>query len=161
MALYGKIRDIRLFKAINKELLNNVIDTKIDVFRFDIIATKDNIYGESEKKIYKTPIRLNALISVDEQSSNYEDFGYDIMQTIRISFSRDEVVDKDVYIDVGDIIHWNNNFWELTHKIENQLFMKRNPNTNKDLSKLYGWNVSIIFTGHLTKRNLLNIEHND
>jgi len=157
MALYGKIRDIRLFQGINKELLNNIIDTKVDVFRLDVTKTNDNIYGESDKKIYLSPIRINCLISSDEQSSNYDELGYDSKQTVKFSFLRDELVEKNTYIDVGDIIHWNNNFWELDHRIENQTFMKRNPNTNKDISQLYGWNISVIFTGHMTQRNKLNI----
>jgi len=159
MALYGKIRDIRLFQSLNKELLNNIIDTKVDIFRFNLEETNSNVYGESDNKVYKQPIRVNCLIQVDEQSSNYDEVGYNIEQTFRFAFLRDELIKLNLIFEAGDLVHWNNNFYELDHKIENQLFMKRNPNTNKDLGNLYGWNISVIFTGHMTERNKLNIEN--
>ena len=47
MALFGRDRDISLFRSINTELLRDVITQQCAYYKFRLDETKVNIYGES------------------------------------------------------------------------------------------------------------------
>ena len=44
MALFGGQRDIRLFNTINRELLKDIIDTTVDIFKPAILHIKENLF---------------------------------------------------------------------------------------------------------------------
>ena len=50
MALFGGSRDISLFHNLNKELLNDIIQTEIAYYKFALEQTAINVYGESTSK---------------------------------------------------------------------------------------------------------------
>jgi len=158
MGLFGSGKDISFFRNINRELIHDIISIEVDVFKLVNEETKSNLYGESDSKSYYQPIRIPCLLKSDDQSSNYSEFGYDYGQQIKFAFLRDDLKDRNVLIEAGDLIEWNNHYWEIDHPIENQLFMKRNPDTNKSLDIKFGWNVSEIYLAHMTRRNRPNIE---
>lgn len=161
MPLFADKRDISLFRHINRELINGIINIEVDLYKLSIPDSESDLYGESLNKNYGNPIRIFCLISVDEQSADYTEFGPDVTQTARFAFLRDDLVLTDVVIDVGDIINWNSQYWELDKEVENQYFMRKNPLTNKTISSDFGWNVSIVFAGHLTRKNKVQIEDMD
>ena len=47
MALFGGERDISLFRRINRELINEFIDTQVDIVKHAIKDIKENLYGEA------------------------------------------------------------------------------------------------------------------
>ena len=158
MGLFGSGKDISFFRSINRELIHDIISIEVDIFKLVNEETKSNIYGESDSISYYQPIRIPCLIRPDDQASEYTDFGYDSGQQNRFAFLRDDLKDRNILMEPGDLIDWNNNYWEIDHLIENQLYMKRNPETNKSLDIKYGWDVSISCIAHLTRRNRPNIE---
>lgn len=135
-----------------------MINTEVDFYKLSISDSPTNIYGESTKKNYLNPIRVHSLIQVDEQSANYDEFGPDVQQTARFAFLRDDLTELNIVVETGDIIHWNNKYWEIDNEIENQYFFKRNPGTNLNTDDLSGWNLSIIFTSHETRKERIQIE---
>ncbi len=159
MALFGTSRDASLFRHLNKEIINNIIETVVDVYKMDIKVNKSNMYGEVEKRIWLDPVRFACLIAKDEPSDKYEEAGYDKAQTIKFSILRDELVEKDFVIEAGDVFHWNNIYWEIDHVLENQFLMGRNPDTNKQIDDEWGWNVSVSVLGHMTDRKSIQIEN--
>ena len=52
MSIFGGDRDISLFRHINRELINNIIDTKVDIVKAAIKDIKENLYGEALGKQY-------------------------------------------------------------------------------------------------------------
>ena len=52
MALFGGSRDISLFHNLNKELINDIIQTEIAYYKFALEQTKVNVYGEAPGKNY-------------------------------------------------------------------------------------------------------------
>lgn len=159
MALFGGSRDINLFRSVNKEIIFKVIDISIDLFKLDINLTTANMYGESNSKFYQEPFRLNCLISFDDPTTKYDEFGYDKTQTARFLFLRDNLKDINLVIEVGDIIHWDNRYWELDSKIENKYVLKRNNETNKNYDDRFGWNITSAFTAHETQFRIPDIEN--
>jgi len=159
--LYAGRRDMSMFRGVNRELMRKMIDTEIDIYKLSINDTDTNLYGESTNKQYLNPIRIHSLIQVDEQSAKYDEFGPDVEQTARFAFLRDDLTQLNVVLETGDILHWNNRYWELDKEIENQLFFKRNPETNKTIGSNFGWNVSLVYTAHETRKNRVQIEDTD
>jgi hypothetical protein len=62
MPLFGGARDVSLFKTMNRELINDIIQTEIAYYKLALNQTISNIYGESTKKSYYEPLRLSCLI---------------------------------------------------------------------------------------------------
>ena len=46
MALFGGQRDISLFRSINRELINDIIDTKVDIIKAAIKDWKNKQKGK-------------------------------------------------------------------------------------------------------------------
>ena len=52
MSLLGRYmseRDLRLIKSINIEMLNDVIQTEVKIYKMSAERTKTNIYGEADQ----------------------------------------------------------------------------------------------------------------
>lgn len=158
MALFGTARDMKMFSSINKELINDIVQSEIDYYKISLNNTKHNVYGESNTVYFKSPIRMACLITHDDQESDYAEMIADKKQTNKFSFLRDSVIEHNLFIEIGDIIHWNDIYWEIDHVIENKYFLNRNPQTNKTISDNFGWNVSIQVLAHMTQRNKINLE---
>ena len=82
--------------------------------------TEANIYGESEKKYFKTGFRVNCLISWDP-SYNLDDFGPDKNVTVELYFHRTSLSESEFYPEIGDIVEWNDFFFEINSVTEPQL----------------------------------------
>ena len=138
MALFGGSRDISLFRTLNRELINELVDTAVDIFKTSIYDVNDNLYGEAINKIYKHGIRVNCLISTEDQQWNNSELGVDVNQATTFSFLRDDLLPSgaigipaaNVVLEVGDIIFWNNSYWEIDSTNENQLIVGKNPDND-------------------------------
>ena len=61
MTLFGGQRDISLFRNINRELINKIIDTEVDIIKAAIKDIKENLYGEALGKQYFQNVRVGCL----------------------------------------------------------------------------------------------------
>jgi hypothetical protein len=159
MALFGKDRDISLFRTISREVVNDIIEQEIGYYKINLNVTNTNIYGESIQKSYIGPVLLKCLITRGEQNTTSEDKGQDRFRDINVAFLRDDLVIYDLLPEVGDVILWNNDYYEVDNLVENQLIVGKDPNyaiTNY-LSD-FGSDFSIIVKGHYTRPEKLNIE---
>ena len=86
MALFGGSRDISLFNSLNKELINDIIQTEVGYYKFVLEKTSINVYGESEGKVFYEPVRIACLINKQDQAWSSDDFGSDINQSIDFRF---------------------------------------------------------------------------
>ena len=155
MALFGGERDISLFRHVNRELLWDIITQQCADYKFKIEETKVNIYGEAaEEKYYMGPVLFNVLIERQDQQFPETDLGTDFSWAIDFKFLRDDLVDAEVVPEVGDIILYEEGYYEVDDVITNQLFVGKDPRyPNKpnpfenDLDK-FGYDVSIICKTH-------------
>ena len=67
MAIFGGNRDIKLFNTINRELINDVMDLQVDIYKPSLNDSKTNLYGESMRRVYLTAVRVACLIELSEQ----------------------------------------------------------------------------------------------
>ena len=127
MALFGNITDINLFHTINSELLKYIIQTEVAYYKFALEQTTSNIYGEAPGKNYYEPLKIACLIDRKDQEWSSDDFGSDINQSIGFNFLKTELRDINLVPEIGDILLFRNNFYEIDSKVENQLILGRDP----------------------------------
>lgn len=156
MALYGSQRDVSLFRSLNKELLHRLIDTEVLVYKLNLNATTTNLYEESDNKIYNEAKLVHCLVTVDDQAWSTEDYGSDVTQTSTFAFLRDDLVDKDLPVEIGDVIEYRSRFFEIDGIVENQNVVGKNPD-NWFGGDSHGYNVSIICQAHMTRQSKVNI----
>jgi hypothetical protein len=159
MALFGSSRDASLIKSINRELINRYIDTEVSFYKLSLNDTKANMYDESDSKTYYAPMRINCLILKEDKTYTGDD-AYDSTRLGEFAFLRSDVKDKNIVIEEGDILEYDNEFYEIDGVGSSQYWTGRNPET--DLGKSdrgeFGLSVAIKVTAHVTRRNRLNIQ---
>lgn len=156
MALFGGQRDMSLFRTLNKELINDIIDTEIYYYMLSVEDTKSNLYGEGKDKIYKQPVKVPATFEYVQSTQISDDFGQSYVREIKFNFLRDTLVEKDVFPQVGDVIEYNNTYFLVDAKYENQFFAGKNPKT-WDGGNTQGYSISIICDTHATRLTSLNL----
>ena len=158
MALFGKERDVNLFHTINSELLKDIIQTEIAYYKFALEQTRINVYGEAPGKNYFEPMRIACLISREDQTWASDDFGSDINQAHNFSFLKEELRTIELVPEVGDLILFRNNFFEVDGRIENQLILGRDPDYAISEGTINdGDSFSIILSTHISRVEKLNL----
>jgi hypothetical protein len=158
MALFGGMRDAKFLASVNAELINSIIDTEIEFFKLIIESSNSNMYGESESKSFYDSILIPCLVTKDDKSSNMDDYGHTYTRTSKFAISRDILVRADFYPEVGDIIFWDNEYFEIDNTDSNQYFVGKNPETwpNGDS---HGYSVSIVVDAHATRQTPQGIKN--
>ena len=158
MALFGGSRDISLFNSLSKELINDIIQTEVAYYKFALEQTKTNVYGEAPQKNYYEPIKISSLIDRSDQNWSSDEFGPDINQVINFTFLRKEFIDLNLFSDVGDLILFRNNFYEVDGRIENQLILGRDPDyALSGETTDFGDNFSITLSTHISRVEKLSL----
>ena len=158
MALFGGSRDVSLFHNLNKELINDIIQTEIAYYKFALEQTKVNVYGEAPGKQYFEPLKIACLIDKQDHSWSSDAFGSDINQTIGFRFLKQELQDINLFPEIGDLLLFKNNFYEVDSRVENQLILGKDPDYAISTGATdFGNSHSIILTGHLSRVEKLNL----
>ena len=158
MALFGKIRDINLFHTLNDELLKDIIQTEVAYYKFALEQTKANVYGEAPGKNYYEPMKIACLIDRQDQSWASDNFGSDINQSVEFKFLKQELLNINLIPEVGDIILFRNNFYEVDSKVENQLIMGRDKDYAMSTETTdFGESFSVLVNTHISRVEKLNL----
>ena len=155
---FGSSRDIDLMINIGRELLHDIIEQEILYHKISLEDTDVNLYGESLSKSYWTAVKLNCLITRGDQVINIEDFGPDLGREASFAFIRKDLEDKSVVPEVGDIVEWHNDFYEVDTVRENQLILGSDSSYNLGSSTSgFGRSLSIVIDCHLTRADRVGI----
>jgi len=157
MPLFHGTRDAGLVHKFNVELIADIIDTEVAVYKLSIENTKTNIYNESDRKVYHSPVKIPALIDYQAQTYEGTEFGQDYQQSANFAFIREFLKQVSIFIEVGDVIEYNGEWWEVDQVQENQYFGGKNPDYSFPTER-WGHNVSIIANTHLTRRSRIQVE---
>lgn len=157
--IFGSKRDYQLFNGINRELLSDVVEQEVVFYKISLEQTSTNIYGESLEKSYWSPVKLNCLITRGDQVISIDDFGPDLSREASFAFLRTDLEDTEVVAEVGDIIQWHNDFYEVDTVRENQLFVGRDNSYNlTEYGERFGKSISITCDTHLTRLERTGIQ---
>ena len=159
MALYGRNKDVLLFQGLNTELLHRIIEQQVGYYKPQLEDTPSNIYGEAQNKTWIGPVLLKCLLDRGDQTSLNDDFGVDRNRTLTARFFRKDLVDANVVPEIGDVILWNEDYYEVDNLVENQLVVGKDPsypysNTVDD----FGSSHSIIVECHYTRPERIGLK---
>ena len=118
-------KEFDLINSMNEELIDEIVGQSVDIYKITVENTDENIYGESTTKYYDTGFRVNCLLQFNEPEGIEEDFGNDVRGTIEMYFQRENLASGslDFYPESGDIVDWNNTYWEINAVTEPQLIL--------------------------------------
>lgn len=158
MGLFGRGRDISLFNHINNELVKQIVELELLVYKYDAKFSEENVYGESLEKFYHEPVLLHHFVIRTPQQNINAPYGSDSTRSNEFNFYKKHLVDAGLYLEKGDIICWHREYYEIQDIEENQLFMGKSENTFIELHmEDYGYSVSIIAKTILVRPEKLNI----
>ena len=164
MALFGSSRDVSFIRRINRELMGNIISQQCAFYKYKLVETKINMYGEaSGGKTFDGPILLNALITIGDNTSPVSDFGVDFDWPMSFAFLRDDLVDANVHPEVGDVILYQESYWEVDNTNTIQFFAGKDPDYPYNQNPLnpglenFGYNVSVTCVCHYIPADRVNI----
>ena len=158
MALFGGSRDISLFNTVSKELINDILQIEVGYYKFALERTTADVYGESMDKVFYEPVRIAGLIDRSDQSWSSDDFGSDVIQSINYRFLKEELRGLNLIPQVGDLLLFRNNFYEVDTRVENQLLLGKDPDYAISTGTTdFGSSHSIILKGHLSRVEKLNL----
>ena len=140
-------RDVDFFKSIARELVDDVIQNTIVLFKINMNETKVNIYGEALNKTWYPGVEVFALINKEPETARYEGFGLDTDQNITFKLDRWMLEEKGIYPEVGDVIHWNEGYFEIDNTNEVQMVGGQSYN-----------NFSVVCDTFMVSKSNLNIE---
>ena len=155
---FGSSRDIDLMINIGRELLHDIIEQEILYHKISLEDSDVNLYGESLSKSYWTAVTLNCLLTRGDQVLNIEEFGPDLGREASFAFIRKDLEDKSVVPEVGDIVEWHNDFYEVDTVRENQLILGSDNSYNLGSSTSgFGRSLSVVIDCHLTREDRVGI----
>ena len=193
MALFGTARDVSIFRHMSRELMADITTEQCGYYKYKLEETKINLYGEaSHEKYYMGPVLLNVLVERTDNIYPETDLGTDYDKEVQFSFLRDDLLDKnqefnqfdnkgnsytglpgtgygaDLVPQVGDIIMYNEGYYEVHEVIANQYFVGKNPDYPNNVNTInksggpgdlsaYGSNISIICKAHYVQADKLGL----
>jgi hypothetical protein len=143
---YYSRRDVRFMNSINGELLGDIIEQIVVIYKINPHETLPNLYGESVEKSYYDGVQTTCLVETDPESTLYEGFGPDVKKGTLFRFHQKLCEIKDMYPQVGDIVLWENSYFEISNIVENQ-YLGGQPEKN----------YSLISNAHMSRISKLNI----
>ena len=193
MALFGTARDVSLFRHMSRELMADIITEQCGYYKYKLEETKINLYGEAaEEKFYIGPVLLNTLVERTDNIYPETDLGTDYDKEVQFSFLRDDLLGAgedfnnfdnkgnsytglpgtgygaNLVPQVGDIIMYNEGYYEVHETIANQYFAGKNPDYPNNVNTInktdgpgdlsaYGSNISIICKAHYVQADKLGL----
>ena len=168
MPIFGRQTDRNLIKHFSKEVLQNILDTPVLIFKPHITKTNTNLYGEgvSGDKNWRPGVTLYATINREDQEWSSNEFGIDLDQKATFSFLNEDIwsiattgaEETDGFaIEIGDLIYYDSNYWEIDTTVKNQYLHGRNLAT-EGAPSLNGESFSTVATAHITRKSKINIE---
>jgi len=136
--------------------LNAIVDTEIEFYKLVVEQSNSNIYGESTSKSYYDSILIPCLITKEGKTSNMDDYGHTYTRTAQFGISRDIIEKAGFYPEVGDLVKWDNEYYQLDNVDANEYFTGKNPNTWPNGSD-HGYSVSVLCDAHVTRQTPTNI----
>jgi hypothetical protein len=139
--------------------LTQVIEQKVGYYQVILDETPSNIYGENVSKKFTGPVLINCLLERGATESSTDDFGVDTSRALVVRFFKPHLITAGVIPNIGDIVLWDEDYYEVDNVNENQLIVGKDPSYSySDTVDDFGASGSIIITCHYTRPEKLGIK---
>ena len=148
MGLFYRSRDFQLKETINEELIGEFVNTEIDVYKYNLYESEVNLYGEARSKVYYQGLRVAALIEQEDQTYDTAEYpGAELNQAATFNFLRKTIKNAGLFLELGDVLSWNDSYWEVNGVVENDLIYGQTENS-----------LTIRVSTHMSRRTKLQLE---
>ena len=181
MPKFFNSNDLDFIKSIAEEVVDYVVEQAITLFKISVGETKTNLYGESLGKVYYAPANLMAIVNRDEKSTNFDlEAGSDITQTVQFSFNRmrlrtstlprlrdinGTLIPADAiqntqfgYPEIGDIIHFDESYYEIDNVKNSQLIGGSAKMYNKTSGEFEDARMFLLASCHRIRKSQVQLE---
>ncbi len=120
---YFSERDINFINSINDELLGDVIQTEVTIFKICADTTNTNIYGESKASIgkqYYPGIEIICLVDRADITTDADDFGPERRQNVAFKFMEKDLQKVNFFPQTGDLVLFNERYHEIDDVVQEQ-----------------------------------------
>ena len=158
MALFGTVRDAAMQIGVAQEFVNNVVTQQIGYYKVVLPDTQPDVYGEAFVKSYIGPVLMNCLIVRGDFTTTIDNFGPDVRRIAGFRFLKVSLVEANVVPETGDIVMYNELYYEVDNVNQNQYFLGKDPDYDySDGLDEFGASFSILLDTHLTTPERLGI----
>ena len=135
-----------------------MVSEEVGYYKISLADTVVNVYGDAKKKVYFNPILLVCTIGRQPQTNSDEVYGTDTNRLVDFNFLRDDLIELQLVPEKGDIVMWQEAYYEVDNVVENKLIVGKNPEyaLEEGLNN-FGNSLSITCQAHLTHVNRLNL----
>ncbi len=140
-------KEVNLIDSMNEELIDEIVGQTVDIYKISVENTEENLYGESSTKYYNDGFRVNCLINWSEPSVDQDEFGPDVNTSVELYFHRTTLEEAGFYPEIGDIVDWNDIYFEVNAVTEPQL-----------IAGHQNFKHQILVTAHRSRLSSLQIE---
>jgi hypothetical protein len=151
---YFSPRDMVLQNSFNAELMGDIIQTIVTLYKIAPNETVTNLYGETDQssgKFYFPGIDITAIIDRGDITSPDEIFGPDRSQNVVFKFREKMLEQINFYPQVGDLIFFNERYHECDNVVQEQF---RGGQSDKSLSLIVNTHYTRLSKINLTDRQL-------
>jgi hypothetical protein len=117
---YFSQRDLNMINSLNGELMGDIIENLVQIFKICPNETKTNIYGETSSetgKWYFPAIQISALIERSDMEAEYDDFGPNRSQNYLFKMREKMLQQLEFYPEIGDVVFFNDRYYEIDNVI--------------------------------------------
>jgi hypothetical protein len=146
---YFSARDLNLVNSFNAELMGDIVENLVEIFKIAPQETITNIYGETSAvsgKFYEPGILISCLVERPDMTAEYDDFGPNRQQNHVFKLRERACIEVNFYPEMGDVVFWNDRYYEVDNVVQEQLLGGQAEKSH-----------SIIMNTHYTKYTSLNI----
>lgn len=144
---FTSAQDYNLMLHFNRELINTFVDVPIVIYKLNIRETKKNVYGESTQKRWFRGVQIPALVDRQLITAVKDMSIINIEETVNFNLLRYECELRDLYPEVGDVVEFNDHYFEINTINQIQL-----------IAGQVNYNHAIIISTHLTRSTGLQLE---
>ena len=144
--------------------MGDIITQQASFYKYKLEETKVNMYGEAAgEKFFDGPYIFNCLINRRDQEYPDSEIGVNFQWGITFSFLRDDLVDSMYVPEIGDIVLYQEGYYEVDTLNSNQYFVGKNPDYPNNENPLnpglenFGANISIVADTHYVPSDKYNI----
>lgn len=114
---------MKFMASVNAELMGDIIQTQVFIYKICADQTVINMYGESDPqtgKVFYPGVECTCMIDRADIDTTYDQFGPDRNQTVVFKFREDNLKLINIYPELGDIVEFNRRYHEIDNTVQEQ-----------------------------------------